>query len=109
MYVKEKWDSYAAACVPTPPGTTQYEETRKAFYAAGVAIMDAVERTGESDMPEAVGLAFLNSISEELRGFVNEIKTGSRKERTEGTPRESRSRCLKTAEGKRGEQGQVEM
>lgn len=73
-YVEQKWNSYAAACVPAPPGTPQYEETRKAFYAAGVVIMSAVERTGDPEVTEEAGAAFLHELGNELRSFVSGVK-----------------------------------
>lgn len=81
-YVEQKWNSYAAACVPAPPGTPQYEETRKAFYAAGVVIMSAVERTGDPEITEAAGVEFLKSIGDELRGFVSGVRQQTTQERS---------------------------
>lgn len=80
-YVEQKWNSYAAACVPAPPGTPQYEETRKAFYAAGVVVMAAVERTGDPEVTEDAGAAFLQELGNELRSFVSGVKQRAKAER----------------------------
>ncbi len=74
-YVESKWKSFAASCVPAPPGSTQYEEMRKAFYAGGVVIIAAVEVTGDPRVPEEAGATFLQDIGNELRSFMSEIRS----------------------------------
>ena len=63
------WDNYATKLVPALPGTTQYEETRKAFYAGAKIVMTAVNAAGEEHVSEDAGVFLLASMETEIDAF----------------------------------------
>ena len=63
------WDNYAMKLVPALPGTTQYEETKKAFYAGALIVMEAVNAAGEETVEEDAAVFLLASIETELNEF----------------------------------------
>ena len=63
------WDNYAMKLVPALPGTTQYEETRKAFYAGAKIVMTAVNAAGEEHVSEEAGVFLLASMETEINAF----------------------------------------
>lgn len=63
------WHNYAMKLVPAPPGTAQYEETRKAFYAGAKIVMTAVNAVGEEHVSEEAGVFLLASMETEIDAF----------------------------------------
>jgi hypothetical protein len=72
--VEQFWNSYAHKLVPAQPGTTQYDETRKAFYGGAAVIMGACKAIGESETSEEAGVFLMQSIEQELNDFQAEMR-----------------------------------
>lgn len=68
----EMWSGFAETCLPfARPGSTQYEETRKAFYAGGLCLFNwfMVQLDPEAE-PTENDLDRVGEIEAELRDFL---------------------------------------
>lgn len=75
--IRDAWQTYDRDVVPKDAGDVQRLETRRAFFAGAMALMQINNFIGEDSTPEQVGLVFLNAINAELRDFAAGIGRGN--------------------------------
>ena len=71
----EMWAGFAEAVIPfSRPGSTQYEEMRKAFYSGGLCLFNwfMVQLDPEAE-PTDADLAKVDVMDKEIRGFIEAI------------------------------------
>ena len=68
----EMWDGFSQAVLPfARPGSTQYEEMRKAFYAGGLCLFNwFMVQMDEDREPTEGDLDKVSAIEEEIRSFL---------------------------------------
>jgi hypothetical protein len=75
--IGEHWDEYARKIVPPGASVVQVTETRRAFYAGSICLMNEI-LTVISSGPEPTDddIAALSSLKDELDAFHRDIKEG---------------------------------
>lgn len=80
LRVDEQWKTYAARIlVPAgvARGSTQYVETRRAFYAGATALLGLIcESLTPGDEPQPEDLRMMDEIDSELRAFADLVGSG---------------------------------
>jgi len=71
--IAKEWDSYAAKVVPKNAGAVQVSETRQGFYAGAAAALNIMTTVGERNVSEAVGVAIIAGMHDELQRFVASV------------------------------------
>jgi hypothetical protein len=71
--IEEEWLGFAAIVLPPSerPGSVQYDEMKKAFFAGAWSLHMAVIEIGEPHVSEEEGCEFLTKLTAE----INEFKT----------------------------------
>lgn len=78
-HVAAEWASYAERVLPKDAPPVQVQETRRAFYAGGAAILFRLLRLLESgDEPTPADLQMMDDIEAELAEFGRDIQAGRR-------------------------------
>lgn len=72
-FVELGWNDYAKQCVPAKQGSTQYEESKKAFFAGGIVVMTAMQVAGRKGVPENAAVALMITIESELEEFKTKM------------------------------------
>lgn len=78
MTVQSGWESYYNDLLKpmgVVPGTIQYKETRRAFYAGSQHFFCMTMKA--ADLSEEAGEAILETLDEELQGFIAGISGGT--------------------------------
>jgi hypothetical protein len=80
---KDRWLDYARRFCPAKPGTTQYVETERAFYAGATCVMGVCLAAGEPDVSEEDGAQLLHTIDVELTRYLQSVIELAKKQRAE--------------------------
>lgn len=74
--IAERWKDFAQHVLhpSVVPGTPQYEDIQRSFYAGALSTFQYVERLGKPDVSEAAGEAFLNRLELELMEFWQNVQ-----------------------------------
>ncbi len=78
MEIKDAWESYVKEVLPADCGTTQFIETRRAFYGGARAMFSALFKglaSGGDEMTPA-DEAFIIGLENELNQFTQDVKGG---------------------------------
>lgn len=71
------WRSYAEHVLPAGASKVQTQETKRAFYAGAVHLFGALGMfIGLGDVSEDAGLAIMESVDEEIKAFLRDVKSG---------------------------------
>jgi hypothetical protein len=74
--IKDSWESYALACVPSDAPPIQAQETRRAFYAGNADMLARlIDITHLDDSDPARELLLVNSVRE-LSAFRDAVEKG---------------------------------
>lgn len=71
--IEMAWQDYARQCVPAKPGSTQYEESKKAFFGGAIVVMTSLLMASQPDVPESAAFVLLGVIEEELEAFKTKM------------------------------------
>lgn len=75
--IAEQWDSFMKHVLQhIPVGSTQFIETKRAFYAGAAATLNISLRIAEPDISEAAGVAMFEGVRQELNLFYAELQAG---------------------------------
>lgn len=74
--IAEEWRHYETATMPRDACSTQVIETRRAFYAGAIAMLNMVQGVGGADVNEAAGVAYLESLRLEGLAFFDLVQKG---------------------------------
>lgn len=78
--VRERWEEYAEfifANTGVEKTSTQYRETRRAFYAGFVScLMMGHDEIGSEEVSEDEGVAIMESMLAECKQFYQDVKEG---------------------------------
>lgn len=70
MTVKEAWESYRSKCVPKDAGNIQLKETKMAFYAGFITMMEINKKI--TDLPDEQAIQHLQKLDSELNDYIQE-------------------------------------
>ena len=73
------WDAYAKMALPPHCSPVQLNETRKAFYAGAITVLETCKTIGEPEVSEELGVQILDRMYHEGQRFVADV-AGPRKE-----------------------------
>lgn len=68
--LENAFETYWAHVAPGPVAANQLHETRKAFYAGAISILEVCRRISEDDISEDTGVEVLARLYAEGRAFV---------------------------------------
>ena len=71
-----EFNSYLLLVVPAGVPPVQIQETQRAFYAGAAAAFALMNRIGEDDVPEHVGVVLLERLDRELKVFTAKVEAG---------------------------------
>jgi hypothetical protein len=69
------WKSYRETVLPRDAGQVQIDETRRAFYAGALIILQAAYQLGEEGLTDEEGVARIDALWQELNAFRATIGT----------------------------------
>lgn len=69
----EAWKTYREMAVSPTAGPTQVHETKKAFYAGAAVCLMVLQRIGDDDISEDLGVAIIERLHQESRAFVEAV------------------------------------
>lgn len=67
------WQIFRMRVVPIDASYVQVTETRKAFYAGCVALLDVMDYISEEEVSEEQGMEILEALHQEIDTFKKEI------------------------------------
>lgn len=76
--VKSMWNDYRKYCVSSEAGPVQLKETRMAFYAGFMCMMEVNKAIGEPEVSEKVACTYLKALDKELSDFRDTLKGKSK-------------------------------
>ena len=72
--IEEEWTGFAAMVIPTvDPSSIQFREMRKSFFAGAWVILCALDKIGDPDTPDEVGVNYIKDRQQEGRKFYREL------------------------------------
>lgn len=71
--IEEQWEQYANSVFTSPPSDIQYFEMKKSFYAGMWSAICCIETVGLPNVPEEVGLSYLEQIRNECIAFHRKV------------------------------------
>jgi hypothetical protein len=74
--IADEFNSYLLLVVPAGAPPVQIQETQRAFYAGAAAAFALMNRLGEDDVPEHVGVVLLERLDRELKAFSAKVEAG---------------------------------
>ncbi len=73
MTIKKMWEGYKAQYIHPKASEIQLKETRYAFYAGVIAMMEINKAIGDSRVSEKRAINYLNQLERELETFRKEV------------------------------------
>lgn len=70
MTLKEAWERYRYKCVPKDAGNIQLKETKMAFYAGFITMMEINKKI--TDLPDEQAVEYLQTLDLELKDYIQE-------------------------------------
>jgi hypothetical protein len=76
--IVEAWDRLVKEVLPDglSPSSTQYIETRRAFYAGAALMHSKMTGLGDGDISEDAAMAMIDGWGEEIRLFAEQVSKG---------------------------------
>lgn len=68
--ISQMWADYQRHTVPANAGADQVKDTHQAFMAGFITCFKIVERIGDADVPEALGLEIMSALNTEIDQFT---------------------------------------
>jgi hypothetical protein len=75
--IGDLWLSYLDQVIPVGAPLVQIQESKRAFYAAAGLVLDLLmSGIGDDTVSEEDGVAYLESLHQEVRAFVGDVVNG---------------------------------
>lgn len=71
--IKSMWQDYMETVMPKDAPQIQKNECRLAFYAGFYSMMTINYKLGGSDVPESVGVLYLETLRKEMNEFMHSL------------------------------------